>query len=163
MGRKGKLRLMNTRLAGPRQACAVHDSSLDQDLPNTMSTLGTSNYDFDKMLRRDQLRDPVIYHTNEIVDPAIHTHDGINSRKVYMNVSPLITQCSSLCLCAGEKVTFKQRIDHTMMKTYVKERRSNHFELLLNDTAQTFRTARKIDTTLCKWFKAVACRYYEIC
>ena len=76
MVRKGKLGLMNNRLAGPAQASAVYDSSLNHELPNVMSTLGTQNYDFDKILRRDQLIDPAIYHSNEIVDPSIHTHDG---------------------------------------------------------------------------------------
>lgn len=76
MGRKGKLALMNPRLPGPRQEAAIYDSSLDRDLPNTMNSLKKTNYDFDKTLRRDQLRDPAIYHTNEIVDPTINTYDG---------------------------------------------------------------------------------------
>ena len=76
MGRKGRLELMNTRLPGPRQSCAVHDSSLDHELPDTMSTLGTTNYDFDRMLRREQLQDRPVYHSNEIVNPSSRTHDG---------------------------------------------------------------------------------------
>lgn len=84
MVRKGRLDLMNPRLAGPRQEATVYDSSLDRDLPNTMSTLGTTNYDFDKMLRREQLKDPVIYHTNEIVNPSINTYNGMNGiRTIY--------------------------------------------------------------------------------
>lgn len=114
---------MNNRLAGPRQAAAVYDSSLDFEIGNPMSTLGTTNYDFDKMLRREQLKTPDIYHTNEIVNPSSHTF-------------------------TGEKVTLKQRVDSSPMKSYVKERRSNNFEHLLNKTAETYRTARKIDTTI---------------
>lgn len=77
MVRKGKLALMNPRLPGPRQEAAVYDTSLDHDLPDTMSTLRKTNYDFDKTLRRDQIRDPAIYHSNEIVDPSINTYDGM--------------------------------------------------------------------------------------
>lgn len=78
MVRKGKLSLMNNRLPGPRQAAAVYDSSLDSELGNPMGSLRSSNYDFDKTLRRDQQLDPPIYHTNEIADPSVHTYNGIN-------------------------------------------------------------------------------------
>ena len=79
MVRKGKLNLMNTRLPGPPQAAAVYDSSYDQKLPKTLGTLQKTNYDFDKILRRDQLKDPPIYHSNEIVNPPTHTFTGMNS------------------------------------------------------------------------------------
>ena len=76
MVRKGKLNLMNSRLPGPRPAAAVYDSSLDQSLPKTVATLRSTNYDFDKILRRDQLKEPDVYHTNEIVDPPSRTRRG---------------------------------------------------------------------------------------
>lgn len=152
MVRKGKLDLMNCRLAGPPQAAAVFDSSLDNALPNTMSTLSTSNYDFDKTLRRDQQRNPEIYHSNEIVDPSTHTYDGtylIHSHTFFNFYVSNINTAS--CCTIGDEVTFKQRVLNSPVKSYVKERRSNHFEHLYNETAEIYRVARKIDTTICKW------------
>lgn len=52
-------------------------------------------------------------------------------------------------------MTCQERINSAAMKTYVKERRANHFEHLFNNTAEIFRTARKIDTTLSKFHNLI--------
>jgi hypothetical protein len=53
-------------------------------------------------------------------------------------------------MAAGDKVTFKQQVLNSPIKSYVKGKRSNHFEHLFNETAETYRVARKTDTTICK-------------
>ena len=55
-----------------------------------------------------------------------------------------------IALITGHKVTLKQSIEDSKMRSYLRPRRSNDYELIFNKTAQVYKTAPKFDSCVCE-------------